>query len=92
VIARYSLLDSVSSTARSAALPSVAHSSSAPLAELPLFMAALDPAQASVVASGLGPLLSVGTLFFIIRWALAESLYRRLRWRTHSQPVLGPSC
>jgi YGGT family len=87
VIARYSLLDSVSSTSQSAALHSVAHSSSAPLAELPLFMAALDPAQASVVASGLGPLLSVGTLFFIIRWALAESLYRRLRWWTHSQPV-----
>lgn len=53
---------------RSSAL--VAHAS-------PLFqLAALDPATASTVAGGLGPLLSVGTLLFIIRRVATSALPR----------------
>lgn len=48
----------------------------------PLFqVATLDPATASAVAGGLGPLLSVGTLLFIIRYRRHTRVATNL-WRT----------
>ena len=84
------LADDVAHAACDAAQPSASACPQA-VAEL----AALDPHVASLVAGGLGPLLSVGTLLFIVRRAPYGAGLRGARREPRSQracPCLTPAC